>query len=173
MNDSRQPAAPVIDRAAERPRGGDRRQTTWHALWTGNFQRRRRSARRVHDRNLTSLDWHHPQWLALTILILLLSSADAILTLTLIGVGGSELNPAMQSLVGGSGHSFAFWKLGLTSAGVVTLVLLARIRAFGRLHVGQVLYLVALLYVALIGYELWLLKVRAGVDLFAVLSSGI
>ncbi len=51
-------------------------------------------------------------------LILLLSIADALFTLTLLQHGASEANPLMAPLVTGSGHGFAFWKVGLTTTGV-------------------------------------------------------
>lgn len=103
-------------------------------------------------------DWFHPQWLVTTILILLLCVTDAILTLTLLARGATEINPVMAPLVTGSGHSFAFVKLGLTILGVVVLTILARLRVFGSVAVGAVLYAVLAGYVALVGYEIWLLR---------------
>lgn len=103
-------------------------------------------------------DWFHPQWLVTTILILLLCVTDAILTLTLLSQGATEINPVMAPLVTGSGHSFAFVKLGLTILGVVVLTVFARLRLFGSLGVGVVLYVILLGYVALVGYEIWLLR---------------
>lgn len=102
-------------------------------------------------------DWFHPQWLAVGITVLLLSVADAILTLTLVSHGASEVNPLMDPLVRGSGHGFAYWKFGLTATGVVVLILLARLRIWGR-SVGTVLYLAMLGYVVLVAYELFLLR---------------
>ena len=102
-------------------------------------------------------DWFHPQWLAVGILILLLCSADALLTLTLIARGASELNPFMAPLVAGSGHAFAGWKLGLTAVGVVFLTVMARLQVFGR-TVGAILYVILGMYAALVGYELFLLR---------------
>ena len=102
-------------------------------------------------------DWFHPQWLALTIGILLLCFLDAVFTLTLVSHGASEVNPFMDPLVQGSGHSFAYWKIGLTAIGVMTLTLLARLRFWGK-AVGTVLYVVLLGYLALVGYELFLLR---------------
>ena len=55
-----------------------------HALWHGNFARRRHAPRRSTDRPGAPTDWFHAQWLAVGILVLLLSFADALLTLTLI-----------------------------------------------------------------------------------------
>ncbi len=90
-------------------------------------------------------------------MVLLLSFADALLTLTLISHGAVEVNPLMDPLVRGSGHSFAFWKIGLTAAGVVVLTLLARLRIWGQ-GVGSVLYVALAGYVVLIAYELFLLR---------------
>ena len=102
-------------------------------------------------------DWHHPQWLALTIGILLLCFLDAILTLTLVTNGAREVNPLMEPLVKGSGHTFAYWKIALTAMGVTILTLLARLRFWGK-AVGTVLYVVLVGYLALVGYELFLLR---------------
>jgi hypothetical protein len=102
-------------------------------------------------------DWFHPQWLAVGLVVLLLSLADAMLTLTLISHGASEVNPLMDPLVRGSGHGFAYWKIGLTAMGVVILTVLARLRVWGR-NVGNVLYVVMAGYIVLVIYELFLLR---------------
>lgn len=88
---------------------------------------------------------------------MLLSCADALLTLTLLSYGAVEINPIMAKVVYGDGRSFAATKIGLTAGGVILLTLLARVRAFGRVPVGAVLYAILAGYVILIGYELWLL----------------
>lgn len=102
-------------------------------------------------------DWFHPQWLAVGLGILLLSLTDAILTLTLISNGAIEVNPLMRPLVGGSGHAFGFWKIGLTAMGVTLLIVLARLRVWGR-GVGTILYVVLAAYAVLVSYELLLLR---------------
>jgi uncharacterized membrane protein YczE len=102
-------------------------------------------------------DWFHPQWLAIAIGILLLCFLDAILTLTLVSNGASEINPFMEPLVAASGHTFGYWKIGLTAMGVTTLTLLARLRFWGK-AVGTVLYVVLAGYIVLVGYELFLLR---------------
>jgi hypothetical protein len=101
------------------------------------------------------------------IVILLLSMADALLTVTLLQHGAREANPFMEPLVTGSGQWFAFWKVGLTTAGVVILVLLSRYRLFGRVRVGALLYVVLALYVALVTYE-WSLLHRIGAQMAQV-----
>ena len=104
------------------------------------------------------VDWHDARWLAVVIGILLLSATDAVLTLALVDLGANEANPLMEPLVLGSGRSFAWWKLGLTAAGVVVLTLLARLTVFGRLPVSAILYVILALYCGLIAYEFWLLE---------------
>jgi hypothetical protein len=103
------------------------------------------------------VDWHHPQWLAVALATLLLCTADAFLTLVLLDRGANEANPVMEPLVGGSALVFAMVKMGLTSGGIIVLILLARIRVFGRIPVSFLLYAVLFAYTALVGYEFWLL----------------
>src|SRR3954467_12511389 len=117
----------------------ERRRSVLRALWHGNFARRRVAPRRHTERHVVVTDWFQSHWLAVTILILLLCSADALLTLALIARGAEELNPFMDPLVQGSGQAFAAWKFGLTAGGVVLLTLLARLRVFGK-AVGTILY---------------------------------
>jgi hypothetical protein len=141
----------------ERRARTERRRSVLRALWRGNFERRRLAPRRANDSHAVMTDWFHPQYLALSMLILLACGADAILTLVLISHGASELNPLMDPLVRGSGHGFALWKFALTSMGVVMLTVLARHRVFGK-AVGAILYLVLGIYAVLVSYELFLLR---------------
>ncbi len=138
--------------AAERRRGERRRQVL-RGLLVGSFQARRRQPRRASEQALAAVDWHHPQWLATAILIVMFSGADALLTLALLEHGAYEANPVMRPLVGGSGLVFALVKVGLTGGGVVLLTLLARMRLFGRLSAGVLLYLLLAGYSALLLYE--------------------
>ena len=103
-------------------------------------------------------------------LVVLLSFADALFTLTLLRHGAEEANPAMATLVLGTGPAFALWKLGLTIAGVVTLVVLARAKLFGIVSAGVLLYLVLAGYVVLVIYE-WRLLLRIGGNLVSYWSA--
>lgn len=150
--------ADVVEKAPERRSRTDRRTRTFRALLHGSFEPRRRAPRREQDRSITSVDWHHPQWLAVAILTLLLSSADAFLTLVLLQRGATEANPFMEPLVGGSPLLFTIVKFGLTSGGITFLILLAQARVFGRIPVSFILYAVLFLYTALVAYEFWLLE---------------
>ncbi len=119
--------------------------------------RRRRQGRRVTDMHAAGRDWHAAHWLGAAVLILLLSAADAFLTLTLMRHGAEEANPLMEPLINGGGPAFAYWKVGLTAFGVLVLTAMARVRLFGVIPVGWILYLVAAGYIVLVTYELHLL----------------
>jgi hypothetical protein len=119
--------------------------------------RRRRHGRRVADMHPAGRDWHDAHWLGAAVLILLLSTADAFLTLTLMRHGAEEANPLMAPLISGGGAAFAYWKMGLTAFGVLVLTAMARIRLFGLIPVGLILYLAAAGYIVLVTYELRLL----------------
>jgi Domain of unknown function (DUF5658) len=140
-------------------RGTERRSRVLRGLVSGSLRPRRHGPRRAGDRGVSAVDWHHPQWLAVAILIVLASCLDAFLTLMLVGREvAEEANPLMAPLVGGSGMIFAVVKIGLTAGGVLLLTQLARLRAFGRIPVGVFLYLVLVMYSALIFYEVDLLN---------------
>ena len=147
-----------VSAPGERREAPDRRQRTIYSLFYGSFNPRRRGARRSTARSLRDHDWHHPQWLAVGMLIVLLSCFDAALTLTLLQRGAYEVNPIMAPIVGGSALVFTLVKVGLTAGGVIMLTLMARMRAFGRIPVAFFLYGVLLAYGVLVVYELRLLE---------------
>jgi hypothetical protein len=142
----------------EERRRGDRRQRTLRALIYGGLRPRRRSPRRAGEHGVSAVDWHHAQWLAIAVLIVVFSCSDALLTLMLIERGAYEVNPLMRPLVGGSALAFTLVKIGLTAAGVLLLTQMARMRAFGRVPVGLLLYGLLTLYGMLIFYEFRLLN---------------
>ena len=152
--------SPCADPPARRERrlGDDRRSRTLKSLASGSFKRRRHGPRRVADASIAVTDWYAPQWLAAALLILVLCVADALITLMLLGHGAHEANPLMDTIVHGDGRSFVAYKFGLTAAGVVLLILLARVRAFGRLRVSMLLYGVLGGYLWLVCYEFRLLR---------------
>jgi hypothetical protein len=152
------PDASNASAATDRRNAADRRKRTLYSLVYGSFNPRRRASRRTDARSLRDLDWHHPQWLAVAVLIIVLSCVDGALTLTLLAHGAYEVNPIMAPIVGGSALLFTVIKVGLTAGGVVLLTLAARMRAFGKIPVGLLLYGVLVGYGILIVYELRLLE---------------
>jgi Domain of unknown function (DUF5658) len=156
--DVKQPESAVPGAPAEERRRAERRTHVLRALMYGSLRPRRRAPRRAGERSMSAVDWHHPQWLAIAMLIVMCSSADALLTLMLVERGAYEVNPVMAPLIGGSPLAFALVKVGLTALGVVLLTQLARLRAFGSVPVGVFLYTVLALYGSVILYELQLLN---------------
>jgi hypothetical protein len=147
---------PAAQSSAERRAAADRRTRTLRALLYGSLKPRRYDARRGTDAGFAAVDWHQSRWLAVALLIVVLSCADAFFTLILLSDGADEENPVMATILDGAPHWFALAKIGLTSAGVILLTVLARTRAFGRIPVGLVLYSVLLGYATLVAYEYWL-----------------
>ena len=123
----------------------------------GGITPRRRGGRRADEQHLP-IDWHEPYLLFLSVMILLLSVADAFLTLTLIMGGAQEANPLLAFILRDHPDLFAVIKMALTGAGVLVLVAVARSRLFRVMRVGVVLQGVFVAYVALIAYEWWLLR---------------
>lgn len=141
----------------ERRSGVERRHYSIAAYWRGALNPRRRAGRRESDRVYAIIDWHSPRVLALVLLILGLSTLDAVLTLMLMSQGANEANPFMALFVPNHLGWFAAIKLTLTSLGAAVLVVCARMKVF-RLFPGEVLlYLVVGCYIALVAYELHLL----------------
>jgi hypothetical protein len=148
----------VQTESSERRVRRERRSRTLFSLLSGSFKRRRHGPRRVLDASIAVTDWYAPQWLAAGLVILILCVTDALITLALLEHGAHEANPFMDTIVHGDGRSFVAFKFGLTAVGVVVLILLARVRAFGRLPVSMLLYTVLLGYMWLVGYEFTLLR---------------
>jgi hypothetical protein len=143
----------------ERRDRADRRLRLWWSICYGSFNPRRRSpVRRLDDSRFHSLDWHSAHLLAVAIGILLLSVADAFLTLVLLQGGADEVNPIMAVLIYRSVTMFAVLKMLMTSVGIIFMVILARYRFMRLLRVEWVLYGVLVAYVSLISYEVWILK---------------
>jgi hypothetical protein len=137
----------------------DRRLRIWWSILYGSFNPRRRTPpRRLDESRFHSLDWYSAHLLAAAVSILLLSVADAFLTLLLLQGGAREVNPLMAALVYRNVAMFAALKMGMTSVCIILMVILARYRFMRVLQVGWVLYAILIAYASLIGYELWMLK---------------
>src|SRR2546429_762187 len=141
---------PAVSTTGPGPREHRRTQRRRHvlrALLHGSFRPRRRGPRRADESGVSAVDWHHPQWLAIGILIVVFSCTDALLTLALLERGAYEANPMMAPLVGGSAVAFAVVKIALTAGGGVALAQLGRPPALRRVRGGVVPYPVLAIYV--------------------------
>jgi len=141
----------------ERRRRGDRRSVSWRTFVQGSLTPRRRGGRRD-DEAEALVDWHEPHLMFLAVAILLLSTADAFLTITLIARGAEEANPLLAFVLEHYPRAFASVKMALTSLGVVVLVAASRARVFRVIRISAVIHWCMLGYVALIFYEAWLLR---------------
>jgi hypothetical protein len=145
--------------AAERRGRPDRRERIWWSILYGSFKpRRRRPSRRLDESRYHSLDWHSAHLLAVSIGILLLSVADAFLTVTLLAGGAVEINPVMAAVIGRSAGLFAGVKMALTGSGVMLLVVLARYRFMRLVRVDIAMYVLLAGYLTLLCYEFWMLR---------------
>ncbi len=139
-------------------RQGDRRRLTLRTFLRGGFTPRRRRGRRKADAHFL-VDWHEPHLLFLSVAILLLSMADAFLTLSLLTRGAQEVNPVLRYVLQFHPQLFAGAKMALTGAGVLVLVALGRARVFRIIRVSSIMHWALLGYSALIAYEWFLLHV--------------
>lgn len=106
------------------------------------------------DDDVIFLDWHHPWLFFLATGTMLLSCADAFLTLQLIDRGMIEANPVMQAVMGQSTALFTSTKLAMTGFGILVLVFLAKSRFLNRFRTGALLTVFFSCYACLVCYEL-------------------
>lgn len=132
----------------------DRRSATWRTVFYGFLRSRRRSHRRSEDVAVIFLDWHHPWLFFLAVGTMLLSVADAFLTLQLLDRGMIEANPVMQALMDHSVILFTSSKLALTGLGLLVLVYLAKSRFLNRFRTGLFLTAFFSCYACLVCWEL-------------------
>ncbi len=132
----------------------DRRIVTWRTVFFGFTRSRRHSHRRAAEQDVIFLDWHHPWLFFLSVGIMLLSCADAFLTLQLLDLGMFEANPVMNAVLGHSTALFTGIKLALTGFGILVLVFLAKSRFMNRFRTGVLLTFFFSLYAVLVCYEL-------------------
>ena len=85
---------------------------------------------------------------------MLLSCADAFLTLQLINLGMIEVNPVMNAVMVHSITLFTSTKLAMTAFGILVLVFLAKSRFLNRFRTGAFLTLFFSVYACLVCYEL-------------------
>ena len=132
----------------------DRRSFTWRTVLFGFVLSRRHLHRRVADNQVVFLDWHHPWLFFLSVGTMLLSVADAFLTLLLLERGMIEANPVMRIAMGQSTMLFVSTKLAMTAFGILVLVYLAKQQFLNRFRTGLFLTAFFSAYACLVCYEL-------------------
>ena len=117
----------------------ERRDFTWRTVFYGFMRSRRHAHRRIVDEEVVFLDWHHPWLFFLSIGTMLLSAADAFLTLQLIERGMMEVNPVMNAVMVQSTTLFTSTKLAMTAFGILVLVYTAKSLFLNRFRAGAAL----------------------------------
>ncbi len=99
----------------------------------------------------TYIDRYSPRLLGLICAIATLSCMDAAFTLEFIRAGGSEWNPLLAIMLAVGPQTFIWSKIGLTSFGLVVLCLHKNFPG-----VRAILFAIFGLYIALLGYHLYI-----------------
>lgn len=132
----------------------DRRKFSWRTVVYGFARSRRREVRRVADGDVLFIDWHHPWLFFLATGTMLLSCADAFMTLILLDKGMFEANPVMAAAMEGGTGLFVASKMALTAMGIFLLVYLAKTRFLNRIRTGLILTIFFSFYCCLVCYEI-------------------
>lgn len=132
----------------------DRRTFSWRTVLYGFTRSRRHAHRRDSDNEVVFIDWHHPWLFFLAVGTMLLSVADAFLTLRLIELGMIEANPVMEAVMQQSTLLFTSTKLAMTGFGILVLVFLAKSQFMNRFRTGLFLTMFFSFYACLVCYEL-------------------
>lgn len=148
-------AASEVPFVERRKNTRDRRRTTLLSVIRGALNPRRRGGRRASDRT-QPIDWHDPCLLVLSVVTLVLSVADAFLTVMLLGDGAIETNPLFAYVLHGHPELFAPVKMALTGTSVILLVAVARCRLLGLVSARCVIQAFAIVYFVLLAYEVTL-----------------
>jgi hypothetical protein len=152
--DMTNPVPPVQDDTITEKRRQDRRRFSMRSLFGALFTLRRRRSRRKDDHLNAYVDWYEPWPLVASVVIILLSSLDAFLTLILLNHGAVELNILMDWLIRTDIRTFAAVKLAITGLALIVLVLHFNFHIYRVLPVRYIMYALMPLYAFLIAYEI-------------------
>ena len=144
---------PIVDVIDDRRLLTDRRDFSWKTVYYGFMRSRRHGLRRDEDEEILFLDWHHPWLFFLAVGTMILSCADAFMTLQLLERGMIEANPVMAAMLGHGTTTFAVSKMLMTGTSILILVFLAKARFMNRIRVGLFLTSFFTAYACLICYE--------------------
>ena len=142
---------------SERREKVERRNPTFNGFLLGCIKCQRREQRRADCFAHYETDWYDAKLFVMALAILLLSIADAAMTMTLLNNGAVEVNPFMNYLLNHSIHAFVYTKLALTSLCIFVLVAHYHSKLFNTLRVDLLLSFALMVYSLLVLYEIFLL----------------
>lgn len=134
----------------------DRRKKPTPGLSRYTFFGRRQTIRRKEDRLKGGyVDRYSPKLFFLLVLILGLNVLDALFTMMILELSGSEANPVVRSVMALHGERFWVWKFGIVAVSLVMLCLHSRFRRVREIIVG-----LSAIYLMVILYQIWLILYR-------------
>ena len=141
----------------------ERRKHKFKSFLFSFFMRRRHKLRRDYDFKVGHyVDMHEPYLMVVVTGILLLCVVDAYFTITILSVGGEEINPLMKVLIESDVLTFFVVKFLITSFCLVFTLIHKHFRLFKLISGYHILYGVFILYFMLIYYEIGLLARHFG-----------
>ncbi len=155
LAETKRETAPPKDEKRKLPDRRRRPTGVWGAFPPAG--RRVRNRRAEEHRQPYFVDRFTPTLLAVVLMLIAASVADAFFTLRLIEAGGSEINPLMGWLLDFGAFPFLTVKYVLTVVGLPLLVIFKNHYLFGRLRVGYLIPALVVMYAALICYQLAML----------------
>ena len=142
-----------LSRAIADKRAIERRSFSWRTVFFGFARSRRLNLRRLDDAEVLFLDWHHPWLFFLAVGTMIMSCADAFMTLQLLQHGMIEANPIMAAMLEQGTMAFAVSKITMTAVSIMILVFLAKTHFLKRVRTGLFLTVIFSSYACLICYE--------------------
>ena len=138
----------------------DRRTKSGFNIRSFLFGGRRKKIRRQEDtRRIFYVDQYSPWLFFIVVSILFLCAIDALLTLFLLDHGAYETNPVMAFFLKFGPYTFFISKYLLTIISIIGLLLLRNIVVRKiKISARSVLYLIVVFYLAVVGWELYLLS---------------
>ncbi len=148
------PESRVVEDLSSERRDDTRRRFSTRTLLGALFRQRRRQVRRDEDMINSYIDWYGPWPLLASLLIIVLSFMDALLTMILLNNGAMEMNILMDWLIKKDVQTFAAAKIAITGLALVILVMHFNFRVYRIIAVRYIMYALVPVYMLLIAHEI-------------------
>jgi len=138
----------------------DRRRLSFKSFFSSFNKGRRTNARRKSELEQGYYTDRYEKWAGWSaIAIVLLSTLDGFFTLKILEKGGTEVNPIMQALLEYDTQVFLISKLVITVTCVLFCLVHINFNMFRILSMKIMIKSILAIYLALIGYEIFLLAI--------------
>ena len=152
----------VMEKSVDHDRrsGMDRRQSSgFNIFWLIKGGRRKGFRRREDEQKRYHVDQYNAIYFTAVVVILILSTMDALLTLFLVDNGAVELNPVMDFYIKTGPYHFFATKYALTCIGVLSLLILRNkyLRPF-NIRTGSLFYFIIAIFAAVVSWQFYLVN---------------